>query len=341
MKEIAKASGWSLGTVSRVLSDAPGVNEKAREEVLQTARRLNYQKNDIASALRQKKPEGIFIVVVAKGSPIFDQLAFRLKDRLETLGKRVHLLRVQPDQDEGELTLSQMRQSMPSAIVFLGARREKLRKLYGRIPIPAVSVGANLGNWPDTNLVSFSLPDTAIFQQVTESLFEEGKDEIGVIMNDRFAYSELADRYLGIQYACYSRNRILQENEMTTLQPSTYEGGYEGLKQLLAKNGKLNAVLVGNEEQAIGLLRAAKDLNIVVGQDLVVFAMDLSEASHYSIPRLSGIKRDLDQDVIHIIATLNDLETKFSNEVPRHQELAWSVEWQDSCWRIETIESLK
>ena len=85
MKEIAKASGWSLGTVSRVLSDAPGVNEKAREEVLQTARRLNYQKNDIASALRQKRPEGIFIVVVANGSPIFDQLAFRLKERLETL----------------------------------------------------------------------------------------------------------------------------------------------------------------------------------------------------------------------------------------------------------------
>ena len=187
MKEIAKASGWSLGTVSRVLSDAPGVNEKAREEVLQTARRLNYQKNDIASALRQKRPEGIFIVVVANGSPIFDQLAFRLKDRLETLGKRVHLLRVQPDQDEGELTLSQMRQSMPSAIVFLGTQREKLRKLYGRIPIPAVSVGANLGNWPDTNLVSFSLPDTEIFQQVTESLFEEGKDEIGVIMNDRLS----------------------------------------------------------------------------------------------------------------------------------------------------------
>ncbi|EJW93463.1 transcriptional regulator, LacI family, partial [gut metagenome] len=65
MKDIAKASGWSLGTVSRVMSDAVGVNEKAREEVLQTARRLNYQKNDIASALRQKRPDGILIVVIA------------------------------------------------------------------------------------------------------------------------------------------------------------------------------------------------------------------------------------------------------------------------------------
>lgn len=341
MKDIAKASGWSLGTVSRVMSDTPGVNKKAREEVLQTARRLNYQKNDIASVLRQKRPDGILIVVIADGSPIFDQLSFRLKARLEFLGKRVHLLRVQPDQDEGDLTLSQMRQSMPGAIVFLGARREKLRKLYGRIPIPAVSVGANLGNWPDTNLVSLSLPDTEIFQQVTESLFEEGKDEIGVIMNDRFMYSELADRYLGIQYACYSRNRILRENKMTTIQPSNYEGGYQGLKDLLEKNKKLNAVLVGNEEQAIGVLRAAKDLEITVGQDLIVFAMDLSDASRYSIPRLSGIKRDLDQDVVKIIEVLDDLATKFSNEVKSHQELAWSVEWQDSCWRIETIESLK
>ncbi|MGM9960122.1 MAG: LacI family DNA-binding transcriptional regulator [Allobaculum sp.] len=341
MKEIARISGWSLGTVSRVLSDASGVNEQAREEVLQTARRLNYQKNDIASALRQKKPDGILIVVIGDGSPIYDQLSLRLKERLESSSKRVHLLRVRPDQDEGQLTLEQMRQAMPGAIVFLAARREKLRRLYGRIPIPAVSVGADLENWPDTNLVSLSLPDTEIFQQVTESFFEQDKKHIGVIMNDRFSYTELADRFLGIQYAFYSRDLILDADHMTTIQPSTYEGGYLGLTKLYKNNPELDAVLVGNEEQAVGVLRAARDLNIEVGKDLLVFAMDLSAASRYTIPRLSGIRRNLSEDVEKILKVLEELATKFSNDVTREQELAWSVEWQDSCCRIETIEALK
>lgn len=317
------------------------MNETARKEVLQTARRLNYQKNDIASALRLKKPDGILLVVIGDGSPIYDQLSFRLKARLEYSSKRVHLLRVRPEQDEGQLTLEQMRQGMPGAIVFLGARREKLRGLYGRIPIPAVSVGADLENWPDTNLVSLSLPDTEIFQQVAESFFEQGKDHIGVIMNDRFCYTELADRYLGIQYAFYSRDLFLDANRMTTVQPSTYEGGYLGLNQLYKKNPKLDAVLVGNEEQAVGVLRAAKDLNIEVGKDLLVFAMDLSAASRYTIPRLSGIRRNLNKDVEKILVVLEELATKFSNEVTQRQELDWSVEWQDSCRRIETIETLK
>ena len=43
LKDIARATGFSLMTVSRVLRGAPKVSEEKRELVLKEAKRLNYQ----------------------------------------------------------------------------------------------------------------------------------------------------------------------------------------------------------------------------------------------------------------------------------------------------------
>ena len=56
LKDIAKLSGVSIGTVDRVLHDRGEVAEKTRLKVLEIARELNYTPNLMAQVLKTKKP---------------------------------------------------------------------------------------------------------------------------------------------------------------------------------------------------------------------------------------------------------------------------------------------
>ena len=45
IRDIARLSGYSVGTVSRVLNDSPGVSDRARERVLSVVREVGYEPN--------------------------------------------------------------------------------------------------------------------------------------------------------------------------------------------------------------------------------------------------------------------------------------------------------
>lgn len=45
IKDIAKESGYAIGTVSRVLNNNPSVSPAARAKILEVIKRYNYQPN--------------------------------------------------------------------------------------------------------------------------------------------------------------------------------------------------------------------------------------------------------------------------------------------------------
>ena len=51
IKDIAKLSGYGIGTVSRVLNGSPLVKDETRRRIMETARRLNYRPNKFAKLL--------------------------------------------------------------------------------------------------------------------------------------------------------------------------------------------------------------------------------------------------------------------------------------------------
>ncbi|WP_438317978.1 LacI family DNA-binding transcriptional regulator [Candidatus Caldatribacterium sp. SIUC1] len=56
IKDIALASGFSIGTVDRALHGRKGISAGTRERILATARSMGYEPNRVASALTRRKP---------------------------------------------------------------------------------------------------------------------------------------------------------------------------------------------------------------------------------------------------------------------------------------------
>ena len=52
IKDIARESGFAIGTVSRALNNAPGVSAETRQKILEVVNRHNYEPNANAKHLK-------------------------------------------------------------------------------------------------------------------------------------------------------------------------------------------------------------------------------------------------------------------------------------------------
>ena len=62
IKDIALLSGYSLGTVSRVINKRPDVSEKARKRIEEVIRQYDYTPNINAKQMRMKDSAMIAII---------------------------------------------------------------------------------------------------------------------------------------------------------------------------------------------------------------------------------------------------------------------------------------
>ncbi|GAA4885372.1 LacI family DNA-binding transcriptional regulator [Kitasatospora terrestris] len=88
MKDVAQAAGVSLMTVSRVVSQTPGVSPDTAAKVEQAVRRLGYQRNDNARNLRQKRlgTSAIGLVVDDLANPFYALMARSIEDEAHRRG---------------------------------------------------------------------------------------------------------------------------------------------------------------------------------------------------------------------------------------------------------------
>lgn len=63
IKDIARELGISVSTVSRALKDNPEISKATKEMVRESARRLNYKPNLMASNLRTNKNTTLGVII--------------------------------------------------------------------------------------------------------------------------------------------------------------------------------------------------------------------------------------------------------------------------------------
>ncbi|MEK6153313.1 LacI family DNA-binding transcriptional regulator [Flavobacteriaceae bacterium 3-367] len=89
IKDIAKKTGLSLATVSRVFNNSPLVSPKTREKVFKAAREMDYQPNMMAAALRSGKSKIIGVIVPEVNNPFFSSIINGIELQLRHFGYNI------------------------------------------------------------------------------------------------------------------------------------------------------------------------------------------------------------------------------------------------------------
>ena len=79
IKDIARESGYAVGTVSRVLNNHPDVSETARAKIMEVVEKHNFKLNNNAKHLKQQASNGIAIIVKGSQNMLFAAIVEQIR----------------------------------------------------------------------------------------------------------------------------------------------------------------------------------------------------------------------------------------------------------------------
>lgn len=295
IKDIARESGYSIGTVSRALNGQPGVSVAARQAILNTARKYNFQLNPNAKFLKQRIRRGVHIIIRGYDNIMFALLLEALTLKLSREGVDFFVSYLKETEDEVAEALRMCRERMPEAILFLGSGTRNLQKGLSDLKVPCILVTNSAEGLPYDNLSSVAINDEQAASFAVDYLLGLGHKKIGMIGGYAQDSRTVQTRLQGAAEAFEKKGLDFDFDDLYEEEFFSIQGGYIAMDRLLSRHPDLDAVFVLSDMMALGAMRAAADRGYKIPEDLSVLGFDGLALSAYSMPRLTTISQNPDQ----------------------------------------------
>ena len=292
IKDISAQTGYSVGTVSRVLNNQPNVSEKARKAILEAARATGFQLNTNAKQLKQQHSNSILVLVKGTSNQLFGALVEQLQLRMRDTSYPLTVDYLDENRNEVRRALQLCLEKKPKGILFLGGNRQNFLADFDKIGVPCVLVTADAAGMPFDNLSSVSSDDRAAARMAMDALIEQGHRRFAIVGGDRKVSDTTKLRYEGCLEAFASHNIPFDPELDYENVRFSYEGGYQAACNLLDRSRSFTALFAMSDVMAIGVIRALHDRGIKVPEDVSVMGFDGVQVGEYIQPRLSTVCQD-------------------------------------------------
>ena len=294
IKDLAAQTGYSVGTISRVLNHQPHVSDQARETILKAAEASGFQLNENARQLKQQQSNALLVICKGNSNELFDALLIAIQSRVADTQYTLIVDYIDESENEVRRALRLCREKKPQGILFLSGNQEHFQESFHQIKIPCVLVTSSAADLSFHNLSSVTSDDTLAASMAVAGLLELGHREVAVIGGHR-DYSETARlRHQGCVQTFREHAVPFDESRYETAR-FTFDGGYRAAKTLLERNPDMTALFAMSDVMALGAIRAMADAGKRVPEDISVIGFDGLQIGEYTLPRLSTIAQSVQQ----------------------------------------------
>lgn len=337
IKDLAKQSGYSLGTVSRVLNNQPNVSEKARTAILAIAEASGFQLNESAQLLKQQRSNAVLIIVKGTSNEMFAAMV----EQLQSLFSRTsHPLIVDfIDEDENEVlrAVKLCRERKPVGLMFLGASNRNFTEDFEKIRVPTVVVTNDASALPFENLSSVTTNDRQGASCAVDFLIRSGHREIAVLGGDREVSDTSAQRYAGCVEAFEKNHMHFDEQTYYHTGRYSYEDGYSGMQAILRHTPQVTAVFAMADVIAIGAIRALVDAGLRVPEDISIIGYDGLKIGSFYTPKLSTVSQSVELLARRSFSVLMDCTEH--GGTARHMTVPFTLSNRESVRKLEMREN--
>jgi LacI family transcriptional regulator len=304
IRDIARAAGVSVATVSRVINGRPDVSPQTRDAVLRVARDHNFTTNRSARALSVGRTGLIGFTVPWVDQSYFTGILSGAAEALYEQEQRVVLCPTHHEHDR-EVTLLErlMNGATDGSIVLLPEESsEELRRLqdYG-YPFVVADPRQPL----DEGIPAVSASHSTGARAATDHLIRLGHRRIGLITGFR-GWTATEERLEGYKAALAAAG-IPFLPELVVEGQFNAETGYTAARQLLELPERPTAIFGSNDNMAAGALRAAMSRGLRVPDDLSIVGFDDTELARILAPRLTTVRQPLAELGRTAVSLLNRL----------------------------------
>lgn len=330
IRDLARHLNISIGTVSRALNGKSDVNPETRQRVLQAAKTLGYVPNQSGRSLRQGTTNtiGFMIESTVETAEIGDSFFFMpVFGGVQSVFRRHQLdlvaLLCGTDEDPGVYLNRVVGRRFVDGLIISATMREDPRipfLLERKIPFVALGRSAADGSFPWIDLDFEGTAITAVTRLVG---FGHKRIAVGVPNSD----VNLGHVFLSGYRQGLAKGGIEFNPDLVLAAPSNEEGGYQVACAMLEQKPMPTAVVLVNENMAIGLYRRFYEMGIHPGRDIAVIGFRESTQSRFLSPTLTCFRLSLRDLGIKLAETLLSTMPAFENNYPAVKSgIIWPME---------------
>lgn len=327
LEDIARLSGVSRSTVSRVINDDLKVKDDTRQKVQRVLNSYNFQPNLAARGLASGRTNVIGVVIPAGVStiftdPYFPQLLQGISAVCNTREYSVMLWLAEPEYERRMVTRILHNGLVDGVVVASIPMNDPIVNSLVESKMPFVLIGRH----PTMDVNSLDVDNVQSGRKATLHLVRLGYKRIATITGPQKQVAGY-DRYQGYLKALQDSNYPIRP-ELIMEGDFSEESGYSSMQRLL--KFKPDAVFVASDSMAYGAVRAIREAGLRVPEDVAVVGFDDFPNSARMIPPLTTIRQPVMQmgsRAVDMLINLIQSGTKATQKVVLDTELVV----RDSC----------
>ncbi|MEM8857711.1 MAG: LacI family DNA-binding transcriptional regulator [Chloroflexota bacterium] len=288
--DVARAAGVSKQTVSRAINNKGEISPKTRDRILKLIKEMGYRPNRMAQAMNTSRSHMIGLVINDITNPFFPELVRAVQDAAMQKGYTALICNIDEDK-EIEILHELVTHGIDGLITFTHQASEAAIAEFADSFGPLLIINREFDQLIDhSNVTSLVVDNFHGAQQAVNHLVELGHEKIGMLTNKYFP-KEKTRRVQGYQHAL-ADNGLESEQSLLVEHDPTLAGGYEATKMLLAERPDVTGIFTYNDLMGLGAIRACRDLNLAVPQDISVIGFDNIQIASMVTPAMSSIHVD-------------------------------------------------
>lgn len=289
IRDVAKAAGVSVTTVSHVLNATRHVAPETSERVRDAIAALGFRPSAVARALKADRSRSIGMLVTSSTNPFFAEVIRGLEEGCFARGYSLILCNTGDVSERLESYLATLVAKRIDGLAVMTTNMDQrfFKRLSERRPVPVVAIDTQ--GVPDTTIVN---DDSAAGGRLAGGfLLERGFRRLAVIAGEA-DHPRSRERLEGFRAALEEAGVALAP-ELVIASDLTVGGGFAAMQTMLDRVAQdlPEAVFCMNDLLAVGGLCALSKRGLRVPQDLSIIGYDDIELAAYTVPPLTTIRQ--------------------------------------------------
>lgn len=282
IRDVARETGLSIATISRVMNGAKNVSAATRQRVTEACVRLDYVPNPAARALSTAQSKTIAAIIPTIEHSVFAKFIAGIEQALGARGFSL-VLAISNGDPEEELTAARKLLGMGAeAFILSGADHSAdLLGMFRRRQVPF----AFTSFWdPDLEVPTIGYNNQRLAAEAVQYLVARGHRELAVL-HGPLDSDRTAARRDGAELGALKKIDALDffETELSV------GGGRKAIRDILDRPHRPSAVLCFSDVLALGVLFGLNEAGLSVPEDISVMGFDNLDWARETHPPLTTI----------------------------------------------------
>ncbi|MDA3939023.1 MAG: LacI family DNA-binding transcriptional regulator [Spirochaetia bacterium] len=289
--DVASLAGVSITTVSRVLNSPGQVAAASRKKIIDVMKELSFIPKADAIARARKDFKRVGILTPFSTAPSFVQRIRSIAGALSVTDFELITYSVaSEDQLSGYLSMLPISNRIDGLIVIALPVKEDEIELFREYDFPIVMIEIS-----HPSVSSIEIDNYAGGKLAAEYLISKGYKSFGFIgEGGQPAYSLHATdmRFNGYKTTLEQNGMVLSDSSVS-FHKYGMEYSVDSVKKILMDDNKPDAIFASSDLQAVGVIKAAREMNLKVPEDIAVIGFDDIDLADYM--GITTINQSLDQ----------------------------------------------